>query len=167
MRAIGNTTNFYGAREGEYIEVSNDEIAKYLPEGLAGETKDEFDLTRQNQWMVRSSSKIMCRLLDRFAEISAGKVRQTLPKNVNAKVVVSGLTDKSEWDAALPSIQTYSKEIMNYQNTLESDIETSQGEGSVVEETLAACEEVLTSPSRSIMLMGTYMPNRSVLFHHR
>lgn len=48
-------------QEGGYLEISDAEKERYLPEGYAGELKDEINDTERNAWMVREPSKLLCR----------------------------------------------------------------------------------------------------------
>ena len=49
------------AQEGAYLEITNAEMEKYFPEGLAGEMKEEITDTGRNAWMVRNTGKVLCR----------------------------------------------------------------------------------------------------------
>lgn len=39
--------NIHDVKEGGYVEISQNDIDTYLPEGLAGEMEEEFDLTER------------------------------------------------------------------------------------------------------------------------
>jgi hypothetical protein len=48
-------------QEGGYMEISNGDKERYLPEGFSGELADEVRDTERNAWMVREPSKLLCR----------------------------------------------------------------------------------------------------------
>jgi hypothetical protein len=50
-------------QEGGYIDLTNAEMEKYLPEGGAGEMVAEMKATQKNAFMVRESSKLVCRFV--------------------------------------------------------------------------------------------------------
>ena len=66
--SFNNNSSLFDAKEGEYIEISKQDISLYFPEGLAGETAEEFEFSGENKWMIRDGSKILCRYLDNFAK---------------------------------------------------------------------------------------------------
>jgi hypothetical protein len=50
-------------QEGGYIDLTPAEMEKYLPEGGAGEMIAEMQATNKNAFMVRESSKLVCRFV--------------------------------------------------------------------------------------------------------
>lgn len=48
-------------QEGGYMEISDNDRERYLPEGFSGELADEVKDTERNAWMVREPSKLLCR----------------------------------------------------------------------------------------------------------
>lgn len=144
-----NRTNVFQRGEGGYIELDPNDIKKYMPEGLAGDAADEFEFSGQKCWMIRNSSKVLCRLLDSFVnDLELHKIN----KNVVPKVSVVGLTDRPEWTLAMSSVTHYGKELL--QQMAETGLEVTQGEGSVVDDALPAFTSAVKLGSKNIMITG-------------
>ena len=148
--------SFYEVREGEYMEISKEDIKTYFPEGLAGDTNEEFDFSGKNIWMVRDSSKILCRVLDNFSQ---GKA-MSLQKNVEPKVFLDGLTDRPEWRGTSTSFQYYSRELTPEQQP-DSFLQVTQGNGSLVEEAVSNFQNYIAEAPKNILILG--MQNRFIL----
>lgn len=54
----------YDYRSGAYQEIDDKDLLRYFPEGLAGETKEEFEFSNHKRWMIRDSTKIVYRLIE-------------------------------------------------------------------------------------------------------
>lgn len=50
-------------QEGGYIELTDAERDRFLPEGGAGDLAYEFEANKKTAWMVRNSSKLLCRFI--------------------------------------------------------------------------------------------------------
>lgn len=104
------------AMTGQYAVVTEDDV-KSVPEGFAGEVNAEFEAhgneDTQKHWMIRDSSKLVCRLLDSFkaqrgsqrpAEVSTSQRRINLDDY--------GMRSDIEWHDAVISVEHYGKELL-------------------------------------------------------
>jgi hypothetical protein len=48
-------------QEGGYMDITEEDLSKYYPEGLAGGAEEEFDFSQRTSWMVRDTTKVLCR----------------------------------------------------------------------------------------------------------
>ncbi len=147
--------SFHEARLGGLVEADQNDIEKYFPEGLAGETKDEFEFTDSSTWMVRDTGKLLCRLLDEYIA-GEGKSINSIKhaKNVTSSVVVPGLTDRKEWNSATLSVKHYGKEIVNV--APKEDFIVNAGEGSLVDECMSNLSKNSNELPRRIILTGLW-----------
>ncbi len=150
-----NIRNIQEARVGAFIDVDANELTKHFPEGLAGDLTDEFDFSANASWMVRDSSKILCRILDEFV-VGKGKSINDIefPKNMVSTVKLPGLTDRPEWPSAALSVRHFGKELTK-PIVEEGELEVTSGAGSVVETCLSQLKESTAELPRSIILTGT------------
>ena len=147
-----NSNNVFERCEGDYVELDPDDIKKYLPEGLAGDAADEFEFSSQKCWMIRNSSKVLFRLLDTF--VQEVDVR-SINKNVVPRVSLAGLTDRPEWTLAKWSVTNYGKELL--QETVETSLEVTQGEGSIVDDIIPGVSVALKNGDKNIMITGDFL----------
>jgi len=166
------TSSLYDAKEGEYIEISKQDISLYFPEGLAGETADEFAFTGENKWMVRDGSKILCRYLDNFAKKNKTTKRQIIPRKYATTLTLDGLTDRPEWSSAHLSVQHFSNELINESNRTpisksdKKDFMTLiQGEGSLLDDTAHAIETALKDTAKNIIILGPRGTGKSTVLN--
>lgn len=68
-----NCKDIQFAQEGAYLDLTPAMMEKYLPEGGSGEMSNEMKATRKNAFMVRESSKLVCR------SISSSSLPLTFP----------------------------------------------------------------------------------------
>jgi len=104
--------NYLNVRSGSYVEVSPEILGKYIPEGLSSDIKDEFKFAHKNMWMVRDSSKFVCKIIDHFGEKLKGGVK--IEKNVSEITqcsVPAQFSNRPEWDNAQLACSIFGKEI--------------------------------------------------------
>jgi len=120
--AASKAGNIYAVQEGGYVDLDAKELETYMPEGLAGEMDTEFEFSGRQTWMIRDSSKLLCRILDEFRG-GAG-----VPGlSVHKKVVLPHLTDRPEWKSSSLSVKWFGQELMP--PPLETIASTSKGKG--------------------------------------
>ena len=83
--------------EGEYVTLNSAELDKYLPEGLSGDSNEEFQFSGQKSWMVRNSGKLLCRIIDEFNNTDT-RSKNHVNISTRGKLNINGLTDKPEWN---------------------------------------------------------------------
>jgi hypothetical protein len=118
------TTSLYDVPEGGYMKLDKKTIEEVFPEGLGGEIAQEFTFTRDSAWMVRGTSKLLCRILDEKAGVDTSSVDKTLQTNVT----IEGLTDRNELNCATPSIKSYGTELLTRDVVASITAASQQGE---------------------------------------
>ena len=115
--------------EGGYIDISKDDLEKYLPEGLAGEGNEEMQFATANKWMVREAGKLLCTIVDKYPKKSINNsvtdatttttVNNTPKLRFRIPIDIPGLTNRPEWDSAKLKIQHFGKDLsaINSQET--------------------------------------------------
>jgi hypothetical protein len=130
--------NVKDIRVGGYYSVEKNELDKYFPEGLAGDTSEDFEKIK-TVWMVRSSSKFLFKMIDEYEKRINYKYNdinsESATKNVYTAIHVPGLTDRAEWNEALTSIKLHGNEIFKNPAVLQNT--------SIVEPALLETEEDL------------------------
>lgn len=109
---VVNDTYSHGMT-GSYVLVSDEELA-LLPEGLAGEMTEEFQmpvLDERKRWMIRDSGKLLCQLLDQHKEPTAGSKKANRHKYDH--VEFPGLTDRPEWIDAVMRVDCYGETVLD------------------------------------------------------
>lgn len=153
--ATQNSNNIYQAREGAVFDVSASDLKKYFPEGLAGEMDEEFEFVDSASWMIRDSSKLLCRILDEFVSTKGEKLGSlTIPKSIVTNVSIPTLTDRSEWDSAKISVKHFGTELSVSAETL-SDNQTIAGEGSLVDSCINNLRQLTSEFPKNIIVTGT------------
>lgn len=118
-----NSPSIYDVKEGGYVDISNDTISKCFPEGLAGEMSDEFEFSGTKTWMIRDSTKVLCRLIDEYDQLKNRKsVTDTEPltmvnsnnksSTVQSNISLNGLTDRDPWRNTIMQAQYYGEEVI-------------------------------------------------------
>jgi hypothetical protein len=152
--ATQNSNNLMQGREGAVYDVSEQDLAKYFPEGLAGEMDDENDLIEGASWMIRDSSKLLIRLLDEFVATKGEKLGAlTIPKSIVSTVCIPTLTDRPEWEKSVISVKHFGKELTIPAETL-SDNVTVAGEGSLVDNCINNLRQLTPDFPKNIMITG-------------
>jgi hypothetical protein len=102
--------SIYDVRDGTILNLNEYDIQKYIPEGLAGETDKAFDMHEEPSWMIRDSTKLVCRLIDHFHK---PKNNIDMKPSIYPKVKLNGLTDKPEWNNAHVRVQMFGKDVLD------------------------------------------------------
>lgn len=118
--------SIYDLRSGAYQRLSQDELTKFLPEGVAGETAAEFAFTKQNAWMIRDTTKVLCRLIEEvegrltkpFSHPSTGHQAQGL----HSVIDMPRLTRRPEWEHAQLDISCYGQKVISPNDDLHKSI---------------------------------------------
>lgn len=117
--------SWYDMRSGSYVKLSKEDLEKYLPEGVAGETAQEFAFTKQNAWMVRDTTKVLCRLVEEvegrlkkpFSHASNSQVQ-----GLHSVIELPRLTDRPEWEAAQLEISCYGQTVISPNDELNKSV---------------------------------------------
>ena len=116
--------SLYDVKEGGYVDISNDTISKNFPEGLAGEMNDEFEFSGTKTWMIRDSTKVLCKLIDEYDQLknrtSSVDNAESLtmvnsnnkPSAVQSNISLNGLTDRDPWRNTIMQAQYYGEEVI-------------------------------------------------------
>lgn len=102
--AAGSEQNISDVREGGYVALKDDDLAKYLPDGITGEVMQEFDFSEVQSWMVRDTSKVLCRLIEEYEASKNGAFATDRPapkQSTASKPHLPGLHDRPERPDAL------------------------------------------------------------------
>lgn len=154
--------SLYNIREGMYIDIPQTDVEKYFPEGLAGDSKEEFEYSQRNSWMMRDVTKLLCRLVDEFSPSSAStpstsSMSSAPPskQSVISPIVVPELTDKPEWLKSTLRVKRFGSELPYTKPINESGLTIVNGPGSLVQEYYSALS---TNPNyatpNKVMLTG-------------
>jgi len=165
--SLVSNVNLYDIRSGSYTKIAENEqeLKKYFPEGLAGELQDEMNFTKQKQWMIRDSTKLLCRLIEEVepklknSTASSSSSSSSGKKGSNAiglhsVITLDRLTNRSEWEASKLQISRYGKDIANNVTDSKSgDFVKSKGEHSFIDTVVKDLEKNGGIPDK-IMLTG-------------
>ena len=117
-----NSPSIYDVKEGGYVDISNDTISKYFPEGLAGEMNEEFEFSGTKTWMIRDSTKVLCKLIDEYDQqknrtpmhnesltmVNSNNKTSAVQNNIS----LNGLTDRDPWRSTIMQAQHYGVEVI-------------------------------------------------------
>lgn len=103
-------SSIHNIRSGSHVDISAADIEKYIPEGLAGDLKEEFTFTQNQQhWMIRDSTKVVVRLIEEWEKQLKGTTKSADNRNnkaLESVINVENLTDRKEWGDS--TLQCYS-----------------------------------------------------------
>ena len=114
--------NIYTFPEGGFQEVSLTDIDKYLPEGLSHgveevlNTNNNSNSNSKSYWMIRESSKLLCRLVD---EVQSKLLPTSTEPTNNIEIVhrrnvhIPLLTDREEWSGSVLQVSRYGNPLVN------------------------------------------------------
>lgn len=99
-----------------YVTVT-DEDFKRIPEGFCGELDTEFHFVfgDERKWMVRDSTKVVCRMLDNFKHRKLDQIGGDGPIHTSSRVDVNytGLTDRPEWHDSVMNIECFGHSLLS------------------------------------------------------
>ena len=105
-------TDFHDVKEGGYVDLDPKDVAKTIPEGLAGEMNDEFDFSSRSSWMVRDTAKLLIRILEEYESTKKVTTKNDkLPRSYSSRIQLHGLTDRPEWTDAKMQLHYYGTEL--------------------------------------------------------
>ena len=138
---LTKSPSIHTIKEGGYVLLSDDEIHRYMPEGLMGESNSEFEYTDIKAWMIRDSTKMLCRLIE---EHEKGKDHFIAPRQegdaekcgVALSDHLSGLTDRPERSDALLQVYRRGALISGKSRPSRGNYNIMCGEGSLVEDVM-------------------------------
>ena len=171
--------DIYSVQEGGYVDLEPKELDQYFPEGLAGEMEAEFEFSGRQSWMVRDSSKLLCRILDEFKAKSAGGGGGGGGASgpvIHKAITLPSLTDRPEWVGSTMRVQYFGKDLLSppqetiampkskktkrtamsnsgVKNPKQADLSVVSGEGSTVD----ACLAKLKAASGTDIMPGKIM----------
>ena len=98
------------APPGSFVTITEQDKARYFPEGFAGEIEDEFNYSGESRWMIRDAGKFLFRMIEAHENIRAGKTAGA-STIVNSAVHIPKLTDRPEWHDSVMSVSYYGSEL--------------------------------------------------------
>ena len=114
-----SSKSIYLFPEGGFQEVSTVELDKYLPEGLSHgveEVLNSNNSSSKSYWMIRESSKLLCRIVDEVNSKLLPLSKDT-PTNIEIihkrSVHIPLLTDKEEWPNNVLQVTRYGNHLVN------------------------------------------------------
>lgn len=145
--------NIYDVRTGAYIPVQQTDL-DLLPEGLAGEALEDFTFVSKPTWMIRDSTKLVCRMLDDFVERKESTT-YTVPKGIARNVYFPELTDRPEWDKCKMFVSSHGEKLHEgySQDPMALTVPT-MGEGSFVEHVMDKLKSSGKDMPSKIILTG-------------
>lgn len=184
--------NVYEVRTGSYVDVKEDDIAKYFQEGLAGAANDEFEFTSNKRWMIRDSTKVLFRVIEEtekrlkydasaFLEKNNKKSISTIDSSahvgLHSKIQIPRFQGKAEWPESQMKVSYYGRDLVPTNFDASAEVEgfiKTKGPGSMLETTIdnlknAAKEANQEIPDRVILSGGrghgkSMVLNQAVLY---
>lgn len=112
-----DSSQLYNLRSGTYVQVPEDIGSKFVPEGLGGEIDDEFKFAHKKMWMIRDTTKIICRILDDHKNKTDTISSSSLEPQGFSPVQFCG---KPEWDSAKLQISVNGKNLLKESDKVSS-----------------------------------------------
>lgn len=138
--ASSDVSNLYNMRSGSYFKVTESDVKKYLPEGFCKSLKKEFDHTKQSMWMIRDTSKLVCRILDesekKFKKSEVSQSANSTEVGLHSVIELPRYTDRQEWESAKLKCLVYGEVLNSSSGDSKQEkrqFEISKGEGSLVD----------------------------------
>lgn len=135
---LSSSTTMHEIKEGGYLSVSEEDLATYLPDAM-GEVQPEFEYSETKAWMIRDSTKLLCRIIE---EYETGKTKVSPPSNdaddrtqqgVALRAQLEGLTDRPERSDAVLKVFRRGKQISGDARPSIGNFDIMCGPGSMVE----------------------------------
>lgn len=177
---VSDKESIHSVKEGGYVELDDSEMKKYLPDCITGEVLQEFEFSERNAWMVRDSTKLLCRLIEEFEYIhpKGAKTRDEdssmQPQTVSPRPHLPGLTDRPERSDSVLQVYLHGNKISDEKRGSIGNYEITSGQGSLVENSV---ENILKGDEfngpifpRQIMVTGvrgtgkSFTMNQAVLY---
>lgn len=131
LSSSAQLADVHSVQEGTFLPVDMEQFDRYLPEGcsgpmeealgLGGDTKKQAafrdDEESENKvWMVRESTKLVCKLIDEHDARITGKKQDRKASSVRTRrsFHVPGLTDREEWPANTLKVTQYGRDLCNF-----------------------------------------------------
>lgn len=146
---------------GQYDVVTEADV-KSVPEGFSGEINAEFEVHGDNEtdklWMIRDSSKLICKILDNFkAKSGTQPAREVSTSQRRVNLEDYGLRSDIEWHDAVMSVDYYGKELLGKPKiNMKSggDMYLASHEGDLVESYMHKIKEEVPEVPDRILLTG-------------
>lgn len=166
--------NAYDLRPGTYQDVDETDILRYFPEGLAGETADEFAYTSSKKWMIRDATKVMYRIIEESekrlkydaTDVAAKSLEKTLGGDVPVSpdvpvsqigmysaVSVPRLSEREDWPNTQMNVTYYGKELFPTTTAPQPasvDLIQTKGPGSVLENFVDNLKKEVTAAKQDL-----------------
>jgi hypothetical protein len=139
----GSAANIHHVKEGGYMELDEADIKKYFPDGFIGDIEKEFEYSENKAWMIRDSTKLLCRIIEEFDEaksrtdgkpIDESNREATLKQTVSLRPQVAGLTDRPPRKDESMKVYMYGKQINQEARPNIGNFDIIAGQGSLVED---------------------------------
>jgi hypothetical protein len=162
---VSDTESIHSVKEGGYLELDEAELKKYLPDCITGEVLQEFEFSERKAWMIRDSTKLLCRLIEEFEYIHPKGAKErdedssVQPQTVSARPHLPGLTDRPERTDSVLQVYLHGNKISDEKRGSIGNYEITSGQGSLVE---SSVERILKGDEfngpvfpRQIMVTGS------------
>jgi hypothetical protein len=111
--------SWHTVNSGSYVKLTEEDLNKYLPEGVCGSLKRDFEMTAQKMWMIRDVTKLSCKFLDesmkKLKNSSSSKQfaqSEDIILEEGEVVDIPNLTDREEWDNCKVRCYQYGKHVV-------------------------------------------------------
>jgi hypothetical protein len=102
--------NIQVVRTGTFIPLSSEDLKNSLPEGVPTSVSEEFEHTGKQMWMVRESTKLLCKLIDESEKTLVRKSSTEIPTTIEIPATTE-IPTTLEMPAASPEMPSASPEI--------------------------------------------------------
>ena len=106
--------DFLSVKPGSYSDIDEEDIKKFLPEGLAEGPLKEFEFSGRSTWMIRDVTKLLTGLIDSY-EARAGlpQAKKRSSARFGEDIEVDGLTNRKEWENAVLRVLVRGTDLIN------------------------------------------------------
>jgi hypothetical protein len=130
-QALTPSGSIYDFRPASYMPVSTETLETMLPEGIPDSIIDEFHFTKNQSWMVRDSTRLLCRLLEEkeatLKNVKAPATAHSVP-GLHTVVHLPRLTDRSEWESSQLEVTRFGVPVVAPNDQLHASVMPTEGE---------------------------------------
>ena len=148
-------------QEGGYIDLNEEELKSFFPEGLAGEANEEFEYSSRTAWMIRDSGKLLCRLLDEYSALKSNTPVFS-KTSVQTPVKLPQLTDRPEWAKSQIRVKRFGRDLSRAIPINDVGMRITNGPGSIVDEFIKQIKDPKFAFPAKIMLSGERGAGKSI-----
>jgi hypothetical protein len=139
---LSSSPSLHEIKEGGYMSVSDEDMKTYLPDSM-GNVGEEFEYSDTKAWMIRDSTKLLCRILEEYEKNKTAVIPPSteedvnrVPQGVSLRSQLHGLTDRPERTDALLKVYRRGTQISDDIRPAIGNFDIMCGQGSLVENVL-------------------------------